>query len=255
MAARAADEGRSGPHDGIVATDDDVAVVHQEGIGDARQALFCLVVADDQWLAMRVGTGHDKQQVARLVEPPGAHRTTGRLVPEQQVQRCRRQHHAQPGQAGRDAGQFALTLGAEDDRGSGVFQQAGLRFADPRKIAQRIGIQCHHGEGFFLALLAPAQFGDRFGIACFAGEMEATQALDRDDLPVAQQAQGFRNRVTNQRLCGRIEQVQLRAAIPAASGFGMKTPVDRQQHIRLGTARRAGRRRGWSARGRRGCAG
>ena len=38
MAAGTANEGGTGAHHGIVATDDDVAVVHQEGVGDACQA-------------------------------------------------------------------------------------------------------------------------------------------------------------------------------------------------------------------------
>ena len=148
-------------------------------------------------------------------------------MPEQQVQRRRRQHDAEPGEAGGDAFQFAPALRAEDDGRGDAGQQRQFALADAGEIGQRGGVQAHDREGLGFALLAFAQFGNGGWVARIAGEVEAAQALDRDDISGAQQAQGFADGVAGQRLAGRIEQAQLRAAIRAAGGFGMETAVSR----------------------------
>ena len=89
--------------------------MHEEGVGDAVQALQGFGVAGDQRFALRVGAGHHQQQLVFLGEPVGAGRTTGGFVPEQQMQGRCRAHDAEPGQAGGDAGQFGGALAAEDD--------------------------------------------------------------------------------------------------------------------------------------------
>ena len=158
------------------------------------------------------------------------------------MQRRRRQHGAQPGEAGRDAGQLARPLGTEDDGRGDTVEQTLIGRADARMVAQRGGVERHHRERLFLALLAPAQFGHRSGIARVAGEMETAQPLERDDPPGAQQGQGCRQRIAGQRLAGRVEQAQSRAAGRAAGGFGMKAAVGRRRVF--GLARRAERKGG-----------
>ena len=107
-------------YDAVVTANDDVAVMQQEGVRDPGEAFTGLVVADDQRFPVRVGAGHHQQQRAGLIQPVGPGRPPGGLVPEQQVQRRRRQHDAQRCQTGCDAGQFALALGTEHDRRGNV---------------------------------------------------------------------------------------------------------------------------------------
>jgi len=69
VAAGTPDEGgtvRRGAHHRVIAASHDLAVMRQVGIGNSSQARQRLVVADDQRLAVRIGAGHDQQQIGRL---------------------------------------------------------------------------------------------------------------------------------------------------------------------------------------------
>lgn len=134
----------------------DLAIMLQEGIGQAGQPGLRLVVADDQRFAMRIRAGHHQQQVAGGDEPVGAGRTTGRFMPEQQMQRRRRQHDAKPGEAGGNARQLGRRLRTEHDGRRGTVQPTRLRLGQSgRSSGERCGIQRHHRQRLFFALLAP----------------------------------------------------------------------------------------------------
>src|SRR5208337_1959450 len=47
-------------HNGIVATPQDVAVVHEERVGHAAQALYGLIIVDGDGFLAEVATGHHK---------------------------------------------------------------------------------------------------------------------------------------------------------------------------------------------------
>ena len=227
IAAGAPNEGRPGTQHRIVTTNHDVAVVQQVGISNAGQPFERLGIGDDQRFAVRIGAGHDQQQIARLVDPGGTVRPPGRFMPEQQVQRGAGQHRPEPGQTGRDAGQFARAFRTQHDGRRHAVQQFRFILTDTGEVCQRGSIQTHHCKRLGLALLALAQLGHRVCIARIAGKMKPAHALDSDNVAGTQQAQGFGNRITGQRLSGCIQQAQLWPAIRAAGGFGMKTAVAR----------------------------
>ena len=81
---------RSDAHDGIVAPPQDVAIVNQERIGNAVQALHGLLIIDRDWLLAEVAAGHHQ----RLKFAAGE---------QQMMQRRVRQKNAQKPIAGRHA--------------------------------------------------------------------------------------------------------------------------------------------------------
>jgi hypothetical protein len=151
VAAGAADEGRTfrrRPDHRIVAADDDVAVVDEIGVGDPERR------SSASSLAMTSGSPcglalvmTSSRSLARL-QPVGASRAAGGFVPEQQVQRRRRQHDAEPGEAGGDAFQFALALGAENDGGSDALQQACSASPIRAKSASEAAFRPMTAKGF-----------------------------------------------------------------------------------------------------------
>ena len=158
--------------------------MHDEQVGNAAEPRHCFVVIDHQRLAAGVGTGHHQQQRLRLMAPVAPGRTAGSLVEQQPVQRCGGQQGAEFGQPGRDARQRirrALAKRQQNDRCGGTCQQRlGLRI-DTHHVAQRRRVGRHHRERLFVALLALAQPRHRLGLARIADELEAAQALERDD--------------------------------------------------------------------------
>ena len=188
VAARATDEERraiiSRAHHAVVAADQDVAVVHDERIGDAAEPRHRLVVVDHQRLAARVGAGRHQQQRLRLPAPRTPGRSAGGLVKQQPVQRCGGQHHAKLGQPGRDARQTGVgTFGAwqQHDRCGRGFKQRGGRCLDAHHVAQRRDVGRHHRKRLFVALLAGAQQRHGLRLPRIADELEAAEALERDD--------------------------------------------------------------------------
>jgi len=139
----------------------------------------------------------------------------------------RRQHDAQPRQFRRHSGQFRSALGTEHDGRGRTVEQRAFALANPGMPGQRQGIEPHHRKGFFLALLAFAQFGHSGGIAGIAGEMEAAEPLDGNDFTGPQQAHGLRQRIAGQILPRGVEQLELRPALRTTSRFGMEAPIRR----------------------------
>ena len=230
VAARAADEG--GPavvlraYDAVVAAEQHVAVVHQQGIGDASKPAHGLGVVDDQRFATRVGAGHYEHEFVGLLQPAGAGGTASSLVEQQQMQRCRRQHqpqrrHARGHARQRDSGRGALL--DQHDRALGRLQQRAFGRIRERERRARRDVRHHDCEGLLLARLALAQPRDGRGVAGITGELEAAEALDRDDLARAQALECRRDRILDRdRLAVRPQQ---REPWPA-DGAGVRLRVE-----------------------------
>ena len=101
------------PHDGIIHPPGDIAVVHQEAIGNAAERAPRLVVVDALRLVREVAAGqHD-----RPVDP----------AEQQMMQRRVRQHDPERADTGRDSASGDTPVGAprrqQHDRRGGAFQQ------------------------------------------------------------------------------------------------------------------------------------
>ncbi len=245
VAARAADEGRRpvrlGARHAVVAADQDGAVVHQQRVGDRAEAAHGFVVVDHQRLAAGIGARHHERERLRLAEPARSGGPAGGLVEQQHLQRRVRDHHAERRHPGRDAGQrlvAARLLVEQHDRPLGRGQQSGGLPCDARQRRDRREVREHHRERLLLALLAAAQFGDGLFIARVAHQVEAAQALDRDDAAAADPLHGFRERVRHrQRLPAVVPQRQPRSARRARVRLRVEATVGRRVVFRL--ARRA----------------
>ena len=177
IAAGAPNEGRPGTQHRIVTTNHDVAVVQQVGISNAGQPFERLGIGDDQRFAVRIGAGHDQQQIARLVDPGGTVRRPAAFMPEQQVQRgVPGQHRPEPGQTGRDAGQFCARL-SDTTRWAPPRCAAipGFIATDTGEVRQRGSIQTITAG--LASRFALAQLGHRVCIARIAGKMKPAHAL------------------------------------------------------------------------------
>ena len=103
VAAAASDDlqtTQSGQRDAVVAASDYVAVMDQEGVGNAGQALQGFDIVGRRRLAARVAARHQERERLCLVEPLGAGGTSRRFMEQQVMQRRHRQHGAEPGQPG-----------------------------------------------------------------------------------------------------------------------------------------------------------
>ena len=169
----------------IVRPRDDGAVVPEHGVGDAGESVDGGAVVDDQRLAVRVGAGHHQHQVGWCrVDPRPAGRATGRLVKNQPLQGRIRQHHPERADIGRDAGEPRIARGGlveQDDRRGDRRQHRPLFRIGAHRRREHGERGGHHGKRLGRAGLAPTQAGDRCGLARVAGEMKATQSLDRDN--------------------------------------------------------------------------
>ena len=219
-----------------------------------REPPVRLVVADHQRLAARVGAGHHQHEVVRAGEPRHARRTAGGLVEQQVLQRRAGQHRAEPGEAGRDAGQRFVGTGAllqQHDRPLGGFEERTLRGADPDQRAERGDARRHHRERLRLARLALAQRRDGRAMACVAGEVVATQPLDRDDPALPQQRERTGDRIAVDRRAVDRPERERRPARGAGIRLGVKAPVGRCRVLRSGTRGTARTPPCWSSGGRR----
>ena len=89
----------------------------------------------------------------------------------------------------------------------------------------------HYSQGFGRTLFPLPQQGDRFGVRGIAGQMEAPQTLDSQDLARRQQSSGPRDHIAALRIREQtpptgIQQLQMRPADGAGIGLGMETPVE-----------------------------
>jgi len=114
------------------------------------------------------------------------------------VQRRVGEHRTQPGQPRGDARQGRVTVGPlakQHDRPVARAQELLFRVTESNQSLKGVQVCGHHGERLFLAVLAGTQPRDRVGIAGVAEQVEATQALDGQDLAVAKPSHRLGDRV------------------------------------------------------------
>jgi hypothetical protein len=163
--------------------------MHQYRIGNAGQAFLRLIIADHQRFAAGVGAGHHQDERLWLCHPVRAYGPAAGFMEDQPVDRRVGQHDAQPGEAGGEVRKNrvdAWLLAQQNNRALRGLQQRGLGGVDLDVIHDRGQIGSHHGERLFFPVLASAQGLYGFSVARVAGQMEAAQALDGDDLAGAQ---------------------------------------------------------------------
>ena len=120
-----------------------------------------------------------------------------------------------------------LPLAHQHDRPLHGREQALFGGEDPRQRARLVEPAHHHRERLLVALLALAQARDRVGRGGVAGEVVATQALDRDDPPVAQGARGLRDGLAGSRVTETVQEPNPWAARGAGVRLGMEAAVER----------------------------
>jgi hypothetical protein len=149
------------------------------------------------------------------------------------VERRGRQHEAERPQAGSDCfGKPRGAVGTQQDNWRWHTRQLALFLGDDRAIAPNdCKVACHECKRLGVASLGAAQARNRVGIGGVACQVIATEALDRDNLSAADQADsgldgvGFRGN----RGCRVIERDQCHggAAGRARDRFGMEAAVVR----------------------------
>ena len=212
------------------------AVVEQEQVGDPAEALERVLVAVGDRLVGDVAAGHH-ERLARVRQQQVVKRRVGQHHAEVRRQRRRGVRHRRVRPAAHEhdrplrGGEQRLVLG----RGLGE---------PPR----RVEVAHHQRERLLLAVLARAQPRDGRLVVGPAGEVEAADALDRDDRAGAQRL-GHRTRSGSPLAAHR--------AAAAARSRGRRW-AGRGSGGRRGPRTRRGRRRtsrsppSWSAAGRRG---
>ena len=209
---------------------DDISIVHEERVRDARESCDRFFVAGDERLASRVGAGHYQYEVVQRVQPRGSSGTSGGLVKQQVMQRCVGQHYTEPGDARSDAGQLAVTrtaLAQQDDAAFDRLHERPLRRLDLCPRLRRRDIGHHHRERLFFARLARTQAVDGDGIARVAGKMEAAQPLDGHDVSAPEPCHCFRDRIdARDALPAHVEKRELRAALGARIRLGVKAAIE-----------------------------
>ena len=187
VAAGAPDDGlaaRDDARDRVVVPRPDLAVVDQEAVGETRQAGQRVGVVGGQRLVGQVAGGeHDRPADVRH---------------EHVVERRIGQEHAQPAVArghglgeGRGRPGPGIAPGLEEhDRSRRACQQAAFGRPDPAQGPRGAEVPDHDRERLRPAPLAIPEPHHGLLARRVAGELVATQALDRDDPAVEQQAHG-----------------------------------------------------------------
>ena len=193
-------------------------------IGDAAQPFQRLGFVGDDRLVAAVAAGRDDRKA--------------KLAQQQMMQRRIGQHDAEPGIAGRDAGR--------DQRRTPAVRAAArwaprrsTAAAPPRPTVPRARV-ASASDGTMMAnglrgrRFARAQPAHRASLRGIDQQLEAAQPLQRDDPPCAQRRRPppqAPHAGRDTALPARIPQRQLRAAIRAGIGFGMKAAASADRHI------------------------
>ena len=162
---------------------------------------------------------------------------------QQMVERRVGQHHAELRRARRHRRRHARVRAPrrQHDRARGRQQQLLRGLAHRDQVARHRGIGGHQRERLVLAVLSRAELRHRILVSGQAGEMEAAEALDRDDRAVQQRARGRLDRVGGARVVdrasARVREPHARAAVRAGVRLGVEAPVGRV--LVLGAAGRA----------------
>ena len=161
------------PHDRVVHTARDVTVMQQEIVRDATQAPLGLMVAGRLRLVGQVAAGqHDGALHA------AQHQVVQRCIGQHESKRLKpwRDAHSHPGAARAGGGV------QQHDRSGRALQQRRLGRRDVAVLPYHVQIARHQRERFATAVFAFAQ--PRHGDLArgIAGQLEAAQPLDGDDL-------------------------------------------------------------------------
>ena len=175
-----------------------------------------VVVGGDQRLAAQIGAGRDERQIGRRVAPGAKIRRAGERVQDEPVQRRIGEHQADVAQARRDARRDRAPASDEHDRTGAAIEQRALDRTDLGQARGAGEIGDHHREGLGVARLAPAQARHRRLVAGVAEEVEAAEALERDDSALLQQRRDVRDR-----------RAELRAAARTGDRLGVEAAVGR----------------------------
>ena len=212
----------------VVAAGVDGAIVQQKAVGDAGQRGERFVVTNGHRCAAGVAAGHHQQHGLGVIQPAGAGRSAGGFVPQQQVQRRRRQQHAQLGQARRQrVRQRHVAARQQYDGARRAGQQRGFGGIQLHHAVQAGQVGRHQRQRLGRAVLALAQAGDGGGVTGIASQMKAAAAFYCHDAAALQRGQRQCQRVAGLWRTLRAQVVQLRAAGRAASGFGVKAAACR----------------------------
>ena len=162
----------------------DGPIVDEEQVCDAGQTLQRVLVAVGDGLVRHVPAGHDERRAGEVREQ---HMVQGRV----------RHHHAQLGRPGSHRRRHVRGLEprAEHDRAGGAREQQPLALAHADEQGGSVERGHHQRERLVLALLASAQSRHRRLVVGPAGKVEAADALDRHDAPLAQRGGGGGDRV------------------------------------------------------------
>ena len=182
----------------IIVARQDGPVVAQKRIGDAGEARVGFPVIGDDGLVMDVSRGHHEHRRKRprlggSVRARSARRGGfGEIMHQKMLHGRAGKHHAQLGQLVREPGRQrgAGTFAQQHDRALGALQQTLLRVVDQANPPRIIRGPHHHRERLALAVLALAKALHRPGVGSVARQVEAAQALHRDDASREQQLDG-----------------------------------------------------------------
>ena len=231
-------------HDGVVETAANGAVIAQECIGDACKAVSRFGIFHADGLVVQIARRHNEGS-AEGGEQQMLHGGVG-------------QHNAELAQMiGEPFGKRRLAaLLQQHDRALRPFKQAGLGIAYGANFANFIYRAIHNGEGLAFPMLAGAQRGQSFLVACVAGQMETAKPFYGHDAAFAKHGCGaFDNRVARlqraspqhalvvclrtgkrRRRAGfktRLPPGNMRPAFEAGVGLRVKAPIGRVAIFRL----------------------
>jgi hypothetical protein len=206
--------------DRVVRRADDGPVVVQEGIGDAGQAPFRLVIVGQHRLATEVARGHDQGRVE--------------ITQQQVMQWTVGQHHTELAQAWRQQGGQGTGIAAarQHDGPCGALQQGPGRIIEFDAVSKGLhSIHAsggkHHRQGLVGSLLAGTQGGDGGIIAGITHQVIAAHTLDGQHGMLAQGIHGGAQGVfiVMDKFLPRYGEAQSRSTGGAGQGFGMEAAV------------------------------
>ena len=160
----------------IVAALQNLAVVHQEGIGNPAQSRPRLFVINCNWFFAEVGRGHHQR----------LHASVGK---EQMLQRRIRQINAQPGNTRCNAfrNPAVLTPARQHNRPRWRREQRLFFSRQHAHLPRRLQVAHHHCQRLSIAAFALPQTHHRCLAGCIHAQMKAADPFDSYNLPRCQQ--------------------------------------------------------------------
>jgi len=205
------------------------------------QTVQGFAVAKADGLAARIGRGHDQHR--------GQGRERGQPVKKYGVQRRVGQHEAHLARIGRDLWRQPCGIGgralwrlvllparAEHHGLFRALQQGLVLWREGAEGASRGQVAHHEGQGLVRTCFAQAQLPQTLGVTGVAGQLKASQPLERQNTPLEQGLRGPSKCIVNVFGCGggaslagglRVHKPQAWTAGRAGHGLGMEAPVRR----------------------------